>query len=70
MYLPVEQLLGAAALGLAAGQQLPGGVQLLPQENHLLLCDHLHSDGRGATGNLPLDTKSESHNLITVMLLQ
>lgn len=55
MYLPAEQLPGAAALGPTAAQLLPRRLQLLPQEHHFLLRRHLHLEGLDATGNLPLE---------------
>lgn len=57
VYLPAELPLGAAALGLTASQRLPGSLQLLLQEHHLLLWGHLHSESLGAADNLPLDTR-------------
>lgn len=63
MYLPAELPLGAAALGLTASQRLPGSLQLLLQEHHLLLRGHLHSESLGAADNLPLDT---TRNVIIV----
>lgn len=63
VYLPAELPLGAAALGLTASQRLPGSLQLLLQEHHLLLRGHLHSESLGAADNLPLDT---TRNVIIV----
>lgn len=53
-YRPAQQLLGGEHLSPAAGQRLLGHEELLLQQNHLVLGDHLHPEGRAATADLPL----------------